>query len=554
MNDHEDTLSVSQDSLALKINEIESRIDRLESELAVVRTGRGISVSNENDEQLEMPHIGFSGDSIESSFGEFGLAWLGNIVLLFGIIFLVQYFQRSELSMVSAVFGYFAVAGLFGIGYMLRNSHPNMASIFRLNGYILLFIITLLLHFLVTSPLVTSAFVAIVLLLAVSVAQMVIGIRKGSEGLTGLAIFMGLATAVLSDKTHIMLPLAVIFSIISLWLLQRRGWWRLLLFTIIFVYLVNLVWFLGNPVMGHPVAIMKVHHLGYLYLFVIAAVFSLIALISKQQMFGEGSAISAIILNGLGFSMLLTFYVLSFFKDDYVILFGSIALFCLLYAIILQSRSNWKVTASLYALYSFVALSVTVFGIYGFPRAYTLLAIQSLLVVTMALWFRSKVIVVMNTFLFMGLLLAYLTTTATVNSANVSFALVALITARTLNWQRQRLNIKTELLRNTYLIIGFFMVLYALYRIMPDNYVTVSWSVAAILYFVLSFVLRNIKYRYLALGTMVATALYLFIVDLARVEIIFRVVAFLFLAVISILLSLYYTKSRSKKSDMETMG
>lgn len=232
-------------------------------------------------------------------------------------------------------------------------------------------------------------------------------------------------------------------------------------------------------------------------------------------------------------------------------LFASIALFCMIYSVILQSRSSWKVMASLYGLYGFVALSVTVYGIYGFPRAYFLLSLQSLLVVSMAIWFRSRVIVVMNTALFLILLFTYLITSPSVNSVNISFALVALVIARILNWKKQMLQIKTEMLRNTCLLTGFFMVLYALYRVVPGPYVTLSWTVAAILYFVLSFALHNIKYRYLALATMVATALYLFIVDLARMEIIFRVVAFLFLAVLSIVLSLYYTKRRNKKPGIE---
>lgn len=262
-------------------------------------------------------------------------------------------------------------------------------------------------------------------------------------------------------------------------------------------------------------------------------------------------ALSAIVLNGLGFSFLVTLFVISFFKTDYIPLFASIALFCMIYSVILQTRSSWKLIASLYALYGFVALSVTAYGIYGFPRAYFFLSIQSLLVVSMALLFRSRVIVVMNTGLFLFLLFTYLGTSHSVNSVNVSFALVALITARTLNWKKQFLQIKTEMLRNTNLITGFFMVLYALYRLVPGPYVTVSWTAAAILYFVLSFAMHNKKYRYLALATMVATALYLFIVDLARVEIIFRVVAFMFLAVLSIILSLYYTKRRNKKIEYE---
>jgi hypothetical protein len=51
----------------------------------------------------------------------------------------------------------------------------------------------------------------------------------------------------------------------------------------------------------------------------------------------------------------------------------------------------------------------------------------------------------------------------------------------------------------------------------------------------------------MALGTMICSAFYLFLVDLARIEIIYRVLALLFLAAISIGISIYYT-NRVKKA------
>ena len=51
-------------------------------------------------------------------------------------------------------------------------------------------------------------------------------------------------------------------------------------------------------------------------------------------------------------------------------------------------------------------------------------------------------------------------------------------------------------------------------------------------------------------GTMLAIAIHLFIVDLARIEIVYRVIAFLSLAVISIFISVYYTR-KVKKSQKE---
>ena len=549
MLDNESTVIINGGNLADRIRNLEMRVSHLESELAVAKSRRVPPVSSEDRE--EMPEIGFSGAAIESKFGEFGLAWLGNLVLLFGIIFLVQYFQKTGLSILAPVFGYMSVVGLFAVSWYLRSSHRNMASIFSLNGYILLFYITLQLHYFTKEPLISNEYVGLILLLLVTLFQGIMAIRRGSQGLGALAFIMGTVTAVVSDYTHVMLPLTVLISATAVYFMYRYSWWRLLIFSIFLVYFTNMLWLIHNPFMGHHTDVLKIHDFGFIYLFIAAALYSLVAMIKERETFSGNMALTSIILNGLGFSFLVTLFVLAFFKTNYIVLFASIALFCMIYSVILQSRSSWKVMASLYALYGFVALSVTVYGIYGFPKAYFLLSLQSMLVVIMALWFRSRVIVVMNTGLFLILLVTYLTTSPSVNSTNISFALVALITARTLNWKKQMLRIKTEALRNTYLVTGFIMVLYALYRLVPGPYVTLSWTCAAILYFVLSFAIHNIKYRYLALATMVATALYLFIVDLARVEIIFRVVAFLFLAVLSIVLSLYYTRRRNKKTEFK---
>jgi uncharacterized membrane protein len=63
--------------------------------------------------------------------------------------------------------------------------------------------------------------------------------------------------------------------------------------------------------------------------------------------------------------------------------------------------------------------------------------------------------------------------------------------------------------------------------------------------------MRNIKYRWMALSCVIATALYLFLVDLAKVEIIYRVMAFLFLAVITIGISFYYVRRLKKRKDLQ---
>jgi len=491
------------------------------------------------------------GSFIESKIGEFGLAWLGNIVLFFGIIFLGQFVQKSGYQLGTSIFGYLSVAGVFVLAHFLKTTFPKKRYIFNLNAWLLLFYVTLRLHFFSAAPLIANKPIALFLLTLVTAVQLFISVKNYSSLLAGVVLVLLSIIAIVSDTTHFMLPVAVMIAMVSVLLLYRFGWIRLLYLSVILVYLINLIWFLNNPFMGHQLQAITVHHFGFIYLFIIAAIYSLVALLNSTESYSKNGIVGSIILNGLGFSMLLTLLTLSFFKDNYVLMIGTVSAFCLAYSVLLQVKSEWKITAALYALFGFVTLSVTVHGIYEFPRTYFLLAIQSLLVVSMAIWFRSKFIVVMNTLLFLILLIFYMSTSPLTDGVNISFCLGALLTARILNWKKDRLTIKTDLLRNIYLIIGFIMVLVTLYHLIPARYITLSWTVVAVIYFVLSLILKNVKYRYLALGTMIAAAFYLFLVDLAKIELVYRIIALMFLAIISIGLSVYYTKKSKRKADRE---
>jgi uncharacterized membrane protein len=103
-----------------------------------------------------------------------------------------------------------------------------------------------------------------------------------------------------------------------------------------------------------------------------------------------------------------------------------------------------------------------------------------------------------------------------------------------------------------YLVALFFTLLYAFYHAVPGSYITLSWTAVAAGYFLLSFLLRNVKYRWMAIATLLVTVGYLFLVDLANLSFGYRVIAFLFLAVILISASLYYTKKIKKKRILKS--
>jgi hypothetical protein len=490
-------------------------------------------------------------EELESKFGEYVLPWLGNIVFLFGIGFLMQYFSRKGSAMNSAVIGFIVVAAVFAIAYFIRKSLSYLSFMFQLTAHLLLYYTTLRLHFFSSQVLVQDKLIVSFLLLGLIAIQIRFALRRKSEMVACIAIILSIATALFSDIAHFMMPVLVITTGLAVYFMSRFLWWRLLVITILLVYSSMLLWLAGNPAVGHPVMLIREPQNTLVYLFLVAALFSSVALLPKKGADGEIMITPAIMLNGLFFSILMALYIVSFYPTNYGIIITPVSLFCLGFAILLKKRSSSEYITAFFALYAFMVISVNLYGFFHFPKVYLLLSLQSLLVVSIALWFRSKIIVVMNTILFIILLIAYLLGPDRLDAINFTYAIVALITARVLNWQKARLEIKSEMLRNTYLMTAFFMMLYALFMAVPSAFVTLSWIIAACVYFLLSILMRNVKYRYMAMGTMIATAFYLFLVDLAKVDLVVRIFAFLFLSILSIAISVFYVRRMKGKQTAE---
>ena len=543
-----------------KLNALEKRIDVLENEVRNPRRSKsGVKQEIEENEEdyrltLKLPWQDSEEEGIESKIGEYGLAWLGNIVLIFGIVFLSQYLTNTGHLLIAGIIGYIAVAGILTLAHFIRKSYSYMAYVFTLFGHVLLFYTTLRLFFFTDPPVVSSKSIIVTLLLCISGYQFFEAIRRKSQGFAIMAFLLSLVLSVVSDNTHIMLPIVTILAGISVFFFYRFGWSRLLILSVILNYLVFLMWLVSNPLMGHTLQAVTHHQYAFFYLAATGAIYSMITLIRQKGLFPDGIILTTVILYGLGFSVILGLMVVTFFPDNYMWIFTTIAIFCLLFSALLKYRSPWKYSPALYALYGFLAVSITFYGIWKFPDAFLALSIQSFLVVSMALWFRSRIIVVMNLFLFLGLLIGYAGTSANLMAVNFSFPVVAFLSARIINWQKERLNIKTELIRNTYLIVLFLTMLFAFYNAVPKQYVTLSWTCVALLYFLLSIFMKNVKYRYLAIATMLATAFYLFAVDLARIGMVYRIVAFLFLAIISIGISTFYVRKIKKKQAESKAG
>ncbi|TSA35521.1 MAG: hypothetical protein D4R64_09630 [Porphyromonadaceae bacterium] len=530
------------------IESLQSRVEQLEAKMVALESSPIMRyiVKDEEDETGDADSEE-TRKGIESAIGEHGFAWISSIILIFFVVFLMVLFQKNWGSLAATMSGLAASAVVFLLTLLLRKRFSGQVNRIHTGILMLLYYISLRLHFFTDDPLIASLPLSLIILAIPVVIQFVYALKRKSQFLTGIGLIMLIAAGLCSDVTEIILFSGAVTTGLSIMLLWRNNWSQQVYFALFLVYLNHVLWLFGNPAGGNDFVIREVAGYNLLFLFGYGILFSLgsILLLKKEQ--PVSFSISTTMWNALFFSTILALEVTTFYKKNYMLIFAVITVFSLGYSALLQLKGKHRFITAFYACVSFIALSITIYGYAGLPQSYLWLALQSLLVVSIALWFRSQIIVWVNTLLFVGILLFYLAKSPSLDTVNFVFAIVALLTARFLNWKKERLTLRTEALRNIYLLAAFFMLLLALFKAIPKQFITLSWVGAAAFYFILSILLRNIKYRYMAIGTLIVAILYLFLIDLKNMEVGFRVVAFLIVAMISLAGSLYYTNLKVKK-------
>ena len=214
-------------------------------------------------------------------------------------------------------------------------------------------------------------------------------------------------------------------------------------------------------------------------------------------------------------------------------------------AVALWSLLRSEVACFVYAMTGYLALSVCILSAFTVPNAFVWLSLQSVLVVTTALWFRSPFIVVANFFIYVAVVLGYMVVVTRETGISLGFGLVALVSARILNWQKERLHLKTEKMRNAYLLSALLVFPYAMYHLVPKAYVAVSWVGVAGVYYLLNLLMQNQKYRWMGHCTLLLTVVYLLVIGIIQLAPTQRVLSFLVLGTVLVAVSLIFTRLRS---------
>ncbi len=522
------------------VENINSRLTAIESKMNLSKTE--IDESNEPDLHKKEQE---SSEDIEFRFGEKWFGKIGIIAFLLAVFnFLVLPFE-SVPSHIILFAGYFISIALiltstFGEKFLKNLSGYTMGS-----GLILLFVTTLRLHFFSAEPLLSSKPILIFLLYLVSTFSVLISLKRNSIYLAILSELFLYGSTLISNYPILIFIALIGGALIASYLEKKYNWDGLSIFAILLTFIVHLLWYLNNPAIGNEMMIVPDWKLNLLFIPVYMIVFGSTNVNKGSDEIDDFPSLLKTLFNAFGGFGLFLFISFNSNHNYLGVLNFGLSIILLFLASLHWTKQKSKFSTFVYSMLAYAALSVAIVFTFSSPDYFIWLCWQSLAVVSTALWFRSKFIVVTNFFIFILIFLVYLTTNGTeIPLYGLSFGIVALISARIMNWQKERLELKTDNLRIAYLVVAFLLIPFVLYLNIPSQFVGITYILLALIYYYIGKIINNKKYRLMASGTLILSLIYILIFGLTSSNTTYKIISFLVVSIALVVISTIYARTK----------
>ena len=446
-----------------------------------------------------------------------------------------------------AAAGMLLAAALLLVAWLGRKSFEQVAAHLRGAGMALMFFAVLRLFYFGQVPVLTvESLAGRAVLAAVVVFNLLLALRRVSPWLFGLALLTGLISALAVGAPYgVFLSVAALAGLAAI-AVVRHDWPGLLLGFIPAAYLTHLLWAINRPWQGRAYQIQLEPAAGLYFLLGYAVILATAALRRRDRSLEDPATILAVLFNcGASYALFLLLALRST-PTQFAAAQMAAALVYLGLAVAFWRSEASRIATFFYAMTGYLALSAAIVKVFPAPEVFIWLSGQSLVVAT-ALWFRSRLIVVANFFIYASIVLAYMVVAKEESGISLGFGVVALLSARILNWQKERLELRTELMRNAYLVSAFIVFPYALYHLMPRAYVSVAWVALAVAYYLMNLIVRNPKYRWMGHLTLLLTVLYVIVVGITQLSPAYRIASFLVLGTVLVAVSLVFTRVRARQ-------
>ncbi|MEI6675661.1 MAG: hypothetical protein WCO57_10825 [Verrucomicrobiota bacterium] len=531
---------------------VEATLARLEQRLAQVEIRLGLEqgparvpATTENP----VPATGTSSGvgELEVAIGQNLFANVGIGVLAIGGALALSLPWHEVPPVLPSLVGWLLAAGLFLLARSLHKSLPLIGRQCRGVGMALLFFASLRLCYFGAPSLLDPASLAAAVCLALAVAiNLAIGWWRRSAVLTGLAMVTGYAAALAVGTPWYIFGLVTVLTLVAGLALRHRDWPWLVVFATPCAWLTYLLWALGNPVVGNRVEVVAGPFVG-VCLVLVWMVMHALAITLRRDHTTEGPVAQVASVVNCGGYLLFLLHTLIRYGETFFVANIAASVVLLGIAVMFWVRERSQFATFLYAMTGYGALSMALIKAAEVPQLFVWLSAQSLLVVTTAIWFRSRFIIVANFLIYLAVVACYMVLVRQENGISLVFGLVALTSSRNLKWQKDRLELKTELMRNAYLTCAFIVLPYALYHMVPQAWVALSWVGIALFYYVMNLLTKARKYRWMGHNTLLLTVVYILVMGVGKLEGTQRIISFLVLGTVLMAVSLVFSVIRARQ-------
>ncbi len=542
MSELSDNLSVLE-----SVRRLEERISRIEARLGLSPVPDATR-SGEDDRVRSLEQH----EALEQQIGQQLFAKLGIGALILGVGFLLTLPYRGLPPVLPAMLGYLIAGGTVGLARRYRAPLRHIAGYLTGGAIVLLFFATLRLHFFTPEAPVSSPALESALLGATALAGLSLAAFPASFSLLLLSLALVDAAALVSGEPLVVFAAAAAVIVAASLFAVRSRRAALLPWAAALAFATHLLWFLDFPLPGRAIAPPAAPGWNAYALLVSIALIAAGSLLQPRRPEEGPAAIATALVNAAGGYLLFVFVTLAQFTTAFVAPHLAAFLLFLTAAIVFWLQRRGAYATFIYAIAGYVALSAAIVAAFPPPACFLWLSWQSVLVVATAVWFHSRFIIIANFVIFLTLAAASLVLAGAVSPVTLSVGAAALVTAHILTVRKEGLGLNGTVMRNAYLACALFVIPVALAHWMPTGLVSQSWLMLALVYYLAARILHAASYRWMALLTLILTAGYVLLVDLARIEPIYRVISCIILGIVLLVVSLVYSRRNRRTQPPPT--
>ena len=414
---------------------LELRIQKIESRL-------GISMESENSEIEIKQAAEDEAEKFEFNLGEYWFAEAGVFIIAIAFAFLLILPYDNINPFIPSAIGFGIAGGLFLISKFWKNSFTHISKHLWGASFLLMYFSTFRLFHLGESPALSNQLIEAGALFAIVAICYFIMRFNVSVYLTALTLTLLSATTLILNVTWLLLIVNPFVAFLFVYYSKEFNKALFVLYGIILCYGVHFIWALGNPLHSGVMSLNNDPSYNLLGILLYTIIFAL-PNFNKEKLNIDLGLHSALAITSAIFGFII-FQLINITTPDHFYLMAYQLMFFFIFSglsILLFYRSDNHLLTSVFSLIAYAALSIGLIITTELPNVYVFLIWQSLIVAGTAIWFKSKYIIVANFAIFLLIFIAYISAVASFGLISLSFGIVALISARLLNWQKEKLTI-----------------------------------------------------------------------------------------------------------------